>query len=404
MPKVVQAGVYRTVCVELDIRHLTVAALLTLDVDISRLQKQKRGGKANESSSSSMDMMGGNGNSNTDRNSSSSSNTNSNHNSNNNSNSNGDESSVYQSILLLKSMVATWYAEASTSGNPVANSLLLHVHRLTSAQESLMHDPTIHRVLHTLTTKLFNLLVAELRRLGANLVYADFGRVIIATSKTEVGKAVEYADFVLGTLKGRREWFEHLMVEKSKVFSDLIFLDEVNYGGMVFDDDFENEGGGGNGNGNGNGGGGNVGDNPAASVFGAWNIAQYLASDGDISYNNFLSTCAKFSKIPYEKRRRLEERRRKEKERGELGTPTKNAPHLTPMTPGGLTPLKAAMTPVTPATPVTPGTPGGNMDDGENGAAAEEEEVGEQSEAKRSERALMKTRILAMNPAKLLQT
>lgn len=51
--------------------------------------------------------------------------------------------------------------------------------------------------------KLFALLIADMRKLGAQIVFADFSRVIIATGKYTLAAAQGYCDYLLAALKKR---------------------------------------------------------------------------------------------------------------------------------------------------------------------------------------------------------
>ena len=168
---------------------------------------------------------------------------------------------------MLKKMIAAWFREAQQNNNFIANDILGQCYRLVCSSESLMHDPALKRVLHGLMEKMFNLLIGEFRRLGANIVYADFSKVIIATTKNDLKAAVEYSEFVLKTVKMKDE-FGKLMVNVSKFYSDLVFLDEVNYGGMEFDTGDEEDT--------------MMTDNNEPKIMGHWNIANYLADDGEV--------------------------------------------------------------------------------------------------------------------------
>ena len=59
----------------------------------------------------------------------------------------------------------------------------------------------------------FNRLIAELRRLGACVVFASFQKVIIATNKSDVKAARDYAKFVVSTVTSR-DLFNTLQVRK----------------------------------------------------------------------------------------------------------------------------------------------------------------------------------------------
>lgn len=51
--------------------------------------------------------------------------------------------------------------------------------------------------------KVYALLLAELRKLGATIVFADFSRIIIATGKFQVPAAQGYCEYLLKTIKTR---------------------------------------------------------------------------------------------------------------------------------------------------------------------------------------------------------
>lgn len=51
--------------------------------------------------------------------------------------------------------------------------------------------------------KVYALLLAELRKLGATIVFSDFSRIIIATGKHHVTAAQGYCEYLLKTLKSR---------------------------------------------------------------------------------------------------------------------------------------------------------------------------------------------------------
>lgn len=51
--------------------------------------------------------------------------------------------------------------------------------------------------------KVFALLLAELRKLGAIIVFADFSKIIIDTGKSNISTAKAYCECLLKTLQTR---------------------------------------------------------------------------------------------------------------------------------------------------------------------------------------------------------
>jgi DNA polymerase epsilon subunit 1 len=62
---------------------------------------------------------------------------------------------------------------------------IIHFYRWLRSPKSLLYDPALGRTLLQLMKKLLLQLVAEFKRLGATIVFADFNRIIIATKKRQ---------------------------------------------------------------------------------------------------------------------------------------------------------------------------------------------------------------------------
>ncbi|CAM9095659.1 unnamed protein product, partial [Laminaria digitata] len=159
----------------------------------------------------------------------------------------GDDQAVASAFRILKVLVTTWLDEVTHMGNAHADSLLVHFYRWVCAHQSLLHNAALHRLVHRLMHKVFSRLIAELRRLGACVVFASFQKVIIATNKSDVKAAREYAKFVVSTVTSR-DLFNTLQLEPKMFWEQLLFLDDQNYGGIQVQGSlFEEEGVGGGG-------------------------------------------------------------------------------------------------------------------------------------------------------------
>lgn len=110
--------------------------------------------------------------------------------------------------------------------------------------------------------KMFALLVAELRKLGAAIVFASFSKIIIDTGKSDVSAAKAYCDSVIKTVQNRsvyllnlkifppthlvtfgflplflcicRELFEWIELEPLQFWHSLVFMDQVSYCSLLF--------------------------------------------------------------------------------------------------------------------------------------------------------------------------
>ncbi|GJP47493.1 hypothetical protein CLOM_g6680 [Closterium sp. NIES-68] len=144
-----------------------------------------------------------------------------------------DEAAMCRSAFkVLRGMVTAWVTDVLRTRSLYADALLQHLYRWICSPSSSLHDPFLHRLMHKIMCKLFALLLAELRRLGATVVYADFSRVIVATSRRSLPTAMAYVDYLV-TAVNSRDAFELLHLEKQRVWHSLLFLDKFNFGGIV---------------------------------------------------------------------------------------------------------------------------------------------------------------------------
>jgi DNA polymerase epsilon subunit 1 len=151
-----------------------------------------------------------------------------------------DVAACASSFRLLKSLVTNWFRDVSTTGNEFADSLLIHFYRWLCAGHSQMHDPALHRAVHRLMKKVFLQLMAELRQLGAEVVYATFDRVIICTNKSSRTAAEDYFHYIEQTVTSR-ELFSCLQFEVTTYWEQLFFMDAENFGGVVVQEDVDEE-------------------------------------------------------------------------------------------------------------------------------------------------------------------
>lgn len=204
-PVLVFPGAYRTVSIELKIHHLAVNAILK-----SNQVNEMEGGTL---LGFELDGKGGGGQFGSE------------------STSWDEATSCAPAFRILKQMVQGCVADAVSSGNVFADALLQHIYRWLCSPQSKLHDPALHRVLQKVMQKVFALLIAEFRKLGATIIYADFSRIIIDTGKVNVITAQGYCEYLLKTLQSR-ELFEWIELEPQRFWHSLLFMDQYNYGGL----------------------------------------------------------------------------------------------------------------------------------------------------------------------------
>lgn len=288
-PVIQRPGAYRCVCVELDIFDLAIAALT--DSSLANLPgvsvaSASKGGALFDTDTN---VPGGFISTSAPL---------------------GDEMSTAISLPVLRSVIQSWLRDAYQTNSHIADDLLHDVYRLISTPDSLMNDPALHRVVHSLMKTIFLRLLGELQRLGSTIISANFHKVVIATNKADIYDAKEYIDFVILTILKRAsggngsnqmaEGMGRVSIRPNNFYTHFLFLDENNFGGIHFeqreiDDDEENEmtqlf---------------NSGRNEEGSplivptVVCGWNIKQYLAND--IAQDYFRTIIGRFSKDVFRK-------------------------------------------------------------------------------------------------------
>lgn len=226
------------------------------------------------------------------------------------------EESCQEAFRLLRVLATTLFKDFLSSRNKFADHLLQQFYRWVCSPTSLCYDPALQAMVKRLMEKLFLQLLAELRRLGAQIVYADFTKIVLCTKKSELRHAQTYVQFILQTVMSN-ELFQVLSFTPKKYYAHLLFMDAENYGGILVHqvDDPDSQPAGAIADGSANGG-----ESAPFEIVSHWNIANYLPQGID---EYFLILVGQFI------RRRAEfQRRAREKElaarRNSLGAHTKD--------------------------------------------------------------------------------
>jgi len=249
-PALTYPGAYRRVSVELKIHHLAVNSLLKS----SQLDDMEGG----SISSFGNDMPPGPHATETDF---------------------DDASLCLPAFQVLKQLIQRCISDAVSSGNVFADAILQHLYRWLCSPRSKLHDPALHRLLHNVMKKVFALLLAEFRKLGANVIFANFSKIIIDTGKVDLASAHAYCDSLLKTLQ-TRDLFEWIELEPLHFWHSLLFMDQYNYGGIqaktqnVDSSDGDND----------------------IDIVSSWNIAEYLPKD---TQDHFVLIVSEFLYIPW---------------------------------------------------------------------------------------------------------
>ncbi|KAI0746782.1 hypothetical protein C8Q80DRAFT_1105835 [Daedaleopsis nitida] len=147
----------------------------------------------------------------------------------------GESNVSPQTFSILKGLVKTWMVDKiQGSYESPATIAIDHFWRWIGSTASNMYDTGIHRFVHGLMRKTFIQMLAEFKRLGSHVVYADLSRILLVTSKPP-GTAHAYATYIT-TAVTSHELFQHVYLHTERFYDFLIFMDEANYAAVVCED------------------------------------------------------------------------------------------------------------------------------------------------------------------------
>jgi hypothetical protein len=79
--------------------------------------------------------------------------------------------------------------------------------------------------------KLFNKLIDEFKRLGCEIIFGNFTKIILSTGKHTYASASEYMGFLLNTIQKMDE-FRLVKISIGGYWEQMLFKDELNYSGV----------------------------------------------------------------------------------------------------------------------------------------------------------------------------
>jgi DNA polymerase epsilon subunit 1 len=205
MPSVNNPGTYPSVCIELDVRNLAINTILT-----SSLINELEGSDSVSFNPAALS----NGES-------------------------GDGTSVLYAenafatagITVMREMVKAWWTEAC-KGSPMADVMVQHLVRWVENPDSFLYDRSLHYYVQMMSRKAFQQLMTDFRRVGSHVVFASANRLLLQTTKAEVGNAFAYSQYILKSIKAK-PLFHFLDLEIKEYWDYLVWYDEFNYGGKA---------------------------------------------------------------------------------------------------------------------------------------------------------------------------
>lgn len=203
MPSVNTPGTYSSVCIDIEVKNLAINTILT-----SSLINELEGADA-VSFNPAGDGAAEDG---TDVLSS-------------------DNAFANAGIQVLREMVKGWWAEACR-GNEMADVMVQHLVRWVENPDSFLYDRALHYYVQMMSRKAFQQLMADFRRVGSQVIFASANRLLLQTTKAEVGNAYAYSQYILKSIKGK-PLFHFIDLEIREYWDYLVWYDEFNYGGKA---------------------------------------------------------------------------------------------------------------------------------------------------------------------------
>lgn len=215
-PVVRRPGSYRSICVDIDLHDLAIAAL----TDSPMISSYSQGLSNDPSSPTSVMQLDS-------------------ENSLKLSEPLGAEMSTVTSLPMLRALVTGWLRDAFALNSEVADSMLHNLYRFVSSPDTLLHDPALHRAVHDLMKGTFMRLLGELQRLGCTTVHATFHSITVVTNKTCLADAEEYINFVISTIRSQvgdngdeMTALARIGLRPRQFHTQYLFMDEYNFGTM----------------------------------------------------------------------------------------------------------------------------------------------------------------------------
>ncbi|KAL2356264.1 hypothetical protein BJ546DRAFT_596580 [Cryomyces antarcticus] len=132
-------------------------------------------------------------------------------------------------ITVLREMVKSWHGDA-VRGDTMADTMVQHLVRWVESPGSFLYDRSLHYYVQMMSRKALQQLMTDFRRVGSHIVYASTNRLLLQTTKAEVGNAYAYSQYILKTVAAK-PLFHFLDLEIKEYWDYLVWYDEFNYGG-----------------------------------------------------------------------------------------------------------------------------------------------------------------------------
>ncbi|KAF2758290.1 DUF1744-domain-containing protein [Pseudovirgaria hyperparasitica] len=203
MPLVNNPGTYSSVCIDLNIRNLAINTVLSSSV-INEIEGSDSvsfnpAASSDDSASKCSNVLY------------------------------SDSAFASAGITVLREMLKSWWLEAER-GSYMADVMVQHIVRWVESPASFLYDRSLHYYVQVMSRKALQQLMGDFRRVGSHVVFASANRLLLQTTKSEVGNAYAYSQYILKTVQAK-PIFQFLDIEIKEYWDYLVWYDHFNYGG-----------------------------------------------------------------------------------------------------------------------------------------------------------------------------
>jgi DNA polymerase epsilon subunit 1 len=206
MPSVNNSGTYSSVCIDLNLRNLAINTILS-----SSLINELEGADSVSFNPAAPSYEAANDGTNVLY---------------------SDNAFATAGITVLREMVKAWWIEAvqAGSGFSMADVMVQHLVRWVSSPGSFLYDRSLHYYVQMMSKKTLQQLMTDFKRVGSHIIFASPNRLLLQTTKAEVGNAYAYSQYIIKTIKSK-PLFQFMELEVKEYWDYLVWYDEFNYGG-----------------------------------------------------------------------------------------------------------------------------------------------------------------------------
>ncbi|KHN70755.1 DNA polymerase epsilon catalytic subunit A [Toxocara canis] len=143
-----------------------------------------------------------------------------------------EAAAVSGALKVLRSMLQDCVKDIHINSNPIADQVVINIYRWVHSPRALLYEPAIARAADMLVTKLCLLLVAEVSRMGGEVMHASQSRLVICTKRCNMQLAEAFVSSLINTLR-HNPLFAAVYIAPLNYWNILLWMDMVSGESLV---------------------------------------------------------------------------------------------------------------------------------------------------------------------------